>query len=207
MLLYCKSASSRHAHLLNSETKWTPSTFFNNGVEVSDDSVRKSEKAMIERDHVVQCIEQRALDFQGWPEDTFIERLWTQRYTKSGHYANHYDWAQASRTSRRVSTFMVYIQANCTGGGTNFPLLTRPKDERWCQWIDCSESAEAGVTFLPKAGSAVYWENFDAEGNGWREGLHAGMPVEDGTKIGLNIWSWYQRGHKPSSGRNDAAAL
>ena len=152
---------------------------------------------MIGRDHVVQCIEQRALSIQGWPADTFIERLWTQRYTKSGHYAHHYDWSSTSKNARRVSTFMVYVQANCTGGGTNFPLLTRPKDPKWCEWIDCDESPETGVTFLPKAGSAVYWENFDADGNGWREGLHAGMPVTSGVKVGLNIWSWYQKGHQP----------
>ncbi|GAB7353122.1 hypothetical protein MBLNU459_g3661t1 [Dothideomycetes sp. NU459] len=181
-----------------SEGAWKPSTIFNNGVEESDSTVRKSEKAMIERDSVVQCIEQRALSFQGWPVDTFIERLWTQRYTETGHYALHYDWASASKIARRVSTFMVYVQANCTGGGTNFPLLTRPKDERWCAFVDCDEPVENGVTFLPKAGSAVFWENFDADGRGYQETLHAGMPVRTGVKIGLNIWSWYQRGHQPS---------
>lgn len=195
------------ANTWNSENKWTPSTIFNGAIESSDDSIRKSEKAMIDRDAVVQCIEQRALSFQGWPVDTFIERLWTQRYTKSGHYANHYDWASASKNARRVSTFMVYVQANCTGGGTNFPLLTHPADKRWCQWIDCNEPAQNGVTFLPKAGSAVYWENFDADGNGWREGLHAGMPVTEGVKIGLNVWSWYQKGHKPELGGSRASEL
>lgn len=150
---------------------------------------------MIDRDSVVQCIEQRALSFQGWPKDTFIERLWTQRYTASGHYAHHYDWASEGRSARRTSTFMVYLQANCTGGGTNFPLLERPADTRWCEFVDCT-AQEEGVTFLPRTGSAVFWENFDAEGRGWKEGLHAGMPVESGVKIGLNIWSWYQKGHQ-----------
>lgn len=192
---------------LYSEGIWKPSTIFNNGVEESDSSVRKSEKAMINRDNVVQCIEQRALSFQGWPVDTFIERLWTQRYTETGHYALHYDWASASKIARRVSTFMVYVQADCTGGGTNFPLLTRPKDEKWCEFIDCNEPAENGVTFLPKAGGAVFWENFDAEGRGWKEALHAGMPVHKGVKIGLNVWSWYQKGHQPSSGAERKAEL
>ncbi|KAK8211453.1 hypothetical protein M8818_003106 [Zalaria obscura] len=191
-------------HLLSiSKDKWTASTIFNAGVEVTDSTIRKSEKAMIERDQVVQCLESRALSIQGWPADTFIERLWTQRYTgPDGHYAHHYDWASASRTSRRVSTFMVYVSSNCSGGGTNFPLLARPRDPRWCEWIDCS-GADEGVTFLPRAGSAVFWENFDAEGRGWREGLHAGMPVREGTKVGLNIWSWYQKGHKVGEGRTE----
>ncbi|KEQ80750.1 hypothetical protein M438DRAFT_408581 [Aureobasidium pullulans EXF-150] len=184
-------------HMIDiSEDKWEPSTIYSNNVEASDTSIRKSDKAMIERDNTVQCIEKRALDFQGWPVDTFIERFWTQRYTTSGHYAHHYDWAFASKTAHRVSTFMVYIEANCTGGGTNFPLLTRPKDKRWCEFIDCNEPEQNGVTFLPKAGGAVFWENFDVDGKGWKQGLHAGMPVHSGVKIGLNIWSWYQKGHQ-----------
>ena len=142
----------------------------------------------------MQCLEARAVAFQGWPTDTFIERLWTQRYTPGGHYAHHYDWASANPYARRASTFMVYLAANCTGGGTHFPLLTMPADERWCEYVDCSDSAGEGVTFLPRPGAAVYWENFDRDGRGWREGLHAGLPVTAGTKIGLNIRSWYQRG-------------
>jgi len=94
---------------------------------------------------------------------------------------------------------MVYLAANCSGGGTNFPLLERPQDERWCEFVECGDLGEGvqGVTFLPKAGAAVFWDNFDAEGRGWKEGLHAGMPVTEGVKVGLNIWSWYQKGHKP----------
>ncbi|KAI4716159.1 hypothetical protein E4T48_07645 [Aureobasidium sp. EXF-10727] len=192
---FLSSAESEHMIQI-SEDKWQPSTVYSNNVEASDTSIRKSDKAMIERDSTVQCIEQRALDFQGWPVDTFIERLWTQRYTTSGHYSHHYDWAFASKTAHRVSTFMVYIEANCTGGGTNFPLLVRPSDKRWCEFIDCEEPEQNGVTFLPRAGAAVFWENFDVDGRGWKQSLHAGMPVHSGVKIGLNIWSWYQKGHQ-----------
>ena len=37
--------------------------------------------------------------------------------------------------------------------------------------------------------------NFDEQGRGHKDTVHAGMPVTRGTKIGLNIWSWYQAGH------------
>ncbi|KAI7608232.1 hypothetical protein KC343_g12786, partial [Hortaea werneckii] len=115
-------------HLVRiSQDKWQVSTVVNEGVETTDETVRKSEKALVERDETVQCIEQRALDIQGWPQETFIERLWTQRYNETGHYAHHYDWATASRTSRRVSTFMVYVSAECVGGGTNFPRIQAPQ--------------------------------------------------------------------------------
>ena len=152
------------------------------------------------RDTTVQCIEQRALSFQGWPQDTFVERLWTQRYNVSGHYAPHYDWATATKQSRRVSTFMVYLSADCSGGGTNFPRIERPRDARWCEFVECGNGGDVsgvdeGVTFKPRKGAAVFWSNFDVDGRGYRETIHAGMPVTSGTKIGLNIWSWYQAGH------------
>ena len=71
-----------------------------------------------------------------------------------------------------------------------------PKDRRWCQFVECDKDAGTeGVTFKPKKGSAVFWMNFDADGRGYKETIHAGMPVTSGTKIGLNIWSWYQAGH------------
>ncbi|KAK3115100.1 hypothetical protein LTR53_005916 [Teratosphaeriaceae sp. CCFEE 6253] len=142
-------------HLVDlSATKWQTSTVFNKGVESTDEAVRKSEKALIDRDTIVQCVERRALAFQGWPEETFIERLWTQRYNVSGHYAHHYDWATTSKTSRRSSTFMVYLSAECTGGGTQFPRIPRPTEEQWCKFVECDGEGE-GVTFKPRAGAAV----------------------------------------------------
>ena len=180
----------------SSANKWRPSTVFNHGHEVADDAVRKSDKARIDRDDVVQCVERRALALQGWPRDTFIERLWTQRYNVSGHYALHYDWASGAPTARRVSSFMVYLRADCVGGGTHFPRLPMPYDPRWCEFVECGSAAmREGVTFKPRKGSAMFWMNFDADGKGYRETVHAGLPVEEGQKIGLNIWSWYQAGH------------
>lgn len=183
-----------------SENSWQPSTIFNAGHETSDTSIRKSDKAKIPRDKTVQCIEQRGLAIQGYPASTFVERLWTQRYGTGGHYANHYDWATASKESRRVSTFMVYLAANCTGGGTNFPRIRLPSsagggEGGWCEFVECGESDVEGVTFRPVAGNAVFWLNFDPEGRGYKETIHAGMPVLSGTKIGLNLWSWYQAGY------------
>ena len=110
---------SYNADRKDSSDKWQVSTVFNEGKETTDETVRKSEKALIDRDTTVQCIEQRALSIQGWPSDTYVERLWTQRYNKTGHYAHHYDWATASKQSRRASTFMVYVSAECEGGGVS----------------------------------------------------------------------------------------
>nr|POE88156.1 prolyl 4-hydroxylase 1 [Quercus suber] len=178
------------------DMRWQISTVFNAGVETADPSVRKSEKALIARDSAVQCIEARALAFQGWPEQTFIEQLWTQRYNVSGHYAHHYDWGMATKNSYRVSTFMVYLSADCEGGGTNFPRLTRPSGKQWCEFIACDDKDD-GVTFKARKGAAVFWRNFGEDGKGAKETIHAGMPVTAGTKVGLNIWSWYQANYVP----------
>ena len=121
--------------------------------------------------------------------DTFIERLWTQRYNTTGHYALHYDWAFANKQSRRESTFMVYLQADCKGGGTNFPMLDAPYNQKWCDFVDCDEPYDHGVTFRPVVGNAVFWQNLYEDGRGDQRTLHAGLPVTSGWKIGMNIWT------------------
>lgn len=121
---------------------------------------------------------------------------------------------------------MVYLEANCTGGGTHFPRLERPVGEEWCRFIECdvrraynssSEEKEGngaresanevdlneGVIFKPIKGNAVYWENMRSDGSGYAESWHAGLPVRSGVKIGLNVWSWYQHGYTAESSSQD----
>lgn len=91
---------------------------------------------------------------------------------------------------------MVYLKGDCVGGGTHFPRLPAPQNRKWCDFIECDGIVGAeGVTFKPLKGGAVFWMNFDSDGRGYKETIHAGMPVVSGQKIGLNIWSWYQAGH------------
>ncbi|KAM0284406.1 hypothetical protein ACHAQH_001982 [Verticillium albo-atrum] len=54
------------------------------------------------------------------------------------------------------------------------------------------ERKKQGVVFKVIPGNAVYWENFRPDGSrrGWEETWHAGLPVKEGVKVGLNIWSW-----------------
>ncbi|OCK95458.1 uncharacterized protein K441DRAFT_658884 [Cenococcum geophilum 1.58] len=199
LVIYIQSFLSNEEaeHLVRvSEDKFRPSTVWTEGVERLDTTVRESEKALLDRDDIVKCIENRARVFQGWRPDVFIEKLWSQRYTQNGHYRHHYDWSSASSHSGRVSSFMVYLEANCTGGGTNFPRLEIPRGGNWCEFVECE--SRQGVTFKPLKGNAVFWENFRADGTGYKECWHAGLPVLSGTKIGLNIWSWYQKGYQPS---------
>lgn len=106
---------------------------------------------------------------------------------------------------------MVYVEANCTGGGTNFPRLKKPVGREWCRFLECGEDGEGeggeelvdgrgekveGVTFKAISGNAVFWENLREDGSGYWETWHAGLPVKSGVKIGLNIWSWLQEGYE-----------
>ncbi|KAH9878483.1 hypothetical protein IAQ61_001755 [Plenodomus lingam] len=205
-----------------SNPHFTPSTIWNQGHETLDPKIRHSEKARLPRTPLIQCIEQRAHSFQGWRPYTFIEKLWAQRYGVGGHYTYHYDWSTATAQAGRVSSFMVYLEANCTGGGTHFPRLARPVGAQWCRFLECEGERERergdghareggreggkgkseehptqGIIFKPIPGNAIYWENMRPDGTGYWETWHAGLPVKTGVKIGLNIWTWFQQGHVP----------
>ena len=96
---------------------------------------------------------------------------------------------------------MVYVDADCEGGGTEFPRVKMPQTGkgRWCEFLECGDEAggedrrgrdKMGVTFKPISGNAVFWENLRPDGRGYEETYHAGLPVLSGSKVGLNIWSW-----------------
>ncbi|KAI1349999.1 hypothetical protein F5Y01DRAFT_287177 [Xylaria sp. FL0043] len=159
------------------------------------------------KDPVVRNIRQRAREFQGWRgKNTTIEPLLVQRYQVDGFYNYHFDWDESRVDGNRVTTFMSYLVGNCTGGGTNFPFLPQPSDDRWCDVIECDEEGKdgyQGVTFKPIEGSAIYWENFHPNGTGHMSVYHAGLPVKSGMKVGLNIWTWDSAWIRPEDSIQD----
>jgi prolyl 4-hydroxylase len=186
--------------ILSSNPLFQPSTIWSSGEERLDTSIRHSSKAPVPRSQTVRCIESRARDFQGWRPFVFVEKLWAQHYGPNGHYTYHYDWSSASRRQGRISSFMVWLGSECTGGGTHFPRIKRPEGKEWCRFVECGDEGDEGmegVVFKPMKGNAVYWENIRTDGMGYEESWHAGLPVLSGEKIGLNIWSWYQDGYVP----------
>ncbi|KAJ5105836.1 hypothetical protein NUU61_003183 [Penicillium alfredii] len=184
-------------HLVDvSVNKYTPSIVYDGINERVDPSKRLSDRALLDRDDTVRCLEERARAFQGWRPHLYIERMWAQRYNASGHYRHHFDWTGSlAHGGDRLSTFMVYLDADCTGGGTNFPRLRMPPGKQWCRFLECEEDGQhppPGITFKPIKGNAIFWENLRPDGTGYPETWHAAFPVSSGTKVGLNIWSWYQ---------------
>lgn len=191
---------------MSSEPLFTPSTITNNGDSTQRDTkIRDSQVALIPRTNTVRCIEARARAFQGYRSDLWVERLRTQRYTPGGHYSHHFDWGSNAGGWGRVSSMMAWVEGEgVKGGGTEFPLLKGVEGREWCEFVECEEKKDAGeeseqlekegekrgVVFKVVPGNAVYWENFAADGRGFDETWHAGLPVEEGVKVGLNIWSY-----------------
>lgn len=66
-------------------------------------------------------------------------------------------------------------QAPPTADGAKFARTTR------------NERGEPGLMVRPKKGSAIFWVNLDDEGRGDNRVVHAGMPVTNWTKVGMNI--------------------
>lgn len=169
-----------------------------------DAGVRDSEVALVPRTAGVRCVEARARALQGWRDEVWVERLRVQRYRPGGHYGHHFDWSSGRGGWGRVSSFMAWVDNGdgaLTGGGTEFPALRGSGDPRWCRFVECPANGtgegdggdgQGGTVFKPLVGNAVYWENFraDGTGRGYEETWHAGLPVVEGVKVGLNIWSW-----------------
>ena len=62
--------------------------------------------------------------------------------------------------------------------------------------MDCDQELSAGITFKPVMGNAIFWRNLGGDGKGLTSTLHAGLPVTEGMKTGLNIWTWIEYNRK-----------
>lgn len=177
--------------IFGSEPGYAPSYVYQpeNEGAAQDTSFRKSDSVIPPRDEVVKCIEQRAQWAQPWRRGMGFESIAMQRYLPGGFFAHHFDSFDTAPEPDRKSTFNVFVDANCTGGGTHFPMLYAPNDPALCDIVDCQSDLE-GTVFLPVAGNAIFWENVSPSGARYQETVHAGLPVTEGSKVGLNIWTW-----------------
>ncbi|KAF2021466.1 hypothetical protein BU24DRAFT_21200 [Aaosphaeria arxii CBS 175.79] len=162
---------------------------------------RNSQSTSLESDRVVRCIEERALQFQGYDvKMEQLEPLQAVSYSLNQNYAPHTDWfTSATQTTaeyggNRATSFFVYVATSedIVGGGTQFPLLDAPNNEKWCDVVNCDAGWDEGVTFRPIARNAVFWKNLKKGAKGMvgdRRTLHAGLPVQRGSKLGMNIWT------------------
>jgi prolyl 4-hydroxylase len=165
----------------------------------------------------VQYIKQCAASFQGVPvqrlEGLQVVKYPINGYYKThvDRIGDHCVDDLCQKTGDRETSLFLYLQADCKGGATEFSEMALPggvDEELWCRFLDCDDAngnrdgneqttdangtgvrGEGGRTlkFRPKAGNAIFWENLDEFGRGIWKVAHAGMPVTEGTKIGMNI--------------------
>lgn len=123
------------------------------------------------------------------------------RYFPNQRYDLHTDfWPRhqrlpdgSGRLFNRPASFFVFLRDNCTLGHTWFPSITIEEGKEVAFGGRVARGKEdggdgRGVRFKPVKGSAVFWVNIGEDGIGDRRMLHAGLPVREGEKIGLNIW-------------------
>ncbi|KAL6711949.1 hypothetical protein ACN47E_002992 [Coniothyrium glycines] len=158
---------------------------------------------------LVACMLRRARRFMGsmmLPHEPFSVPQ-VVRYFPGQKYDLHTDfWPQhqvlndgSGRLFNRVASFFVFLRDNCTQGYTYFPRVEPTYDSPETP-VDLDalyhgkigrgelDGEEKGVKFKPIQGNAIFWVNIDAQGTGDRRLIHAGLPVGEGEKIGLNIW-------------------
>ncbi|UJR14107.1 hypothetical protein I4U23_001103 [Adineta vaga] len=163
------------------------------------DTYRTSSSANLKRHQtsVVKCIEQRFAQFQGNIEVERIEPFQIVKYTPDQQFQPHYDWFwQADllkNGGQRLTTFVTYLQANCSKGETEFieVRFNETLHEQLCDILFCDEkSTGSGIRFRPIPGNSIFWSNVDKEGRLDYLTYHAGRPPgENGYKMGLNAWT------------------
>uniref|UniRef100_A0A2K6AU52 Prolyl 4-hydroxylase subunit alpha-1 n=1 Tax=Macaca nemestrina TaxID=9545 RepID=A0A2K6AU52_MACNE len=118
---------------------------------------------------VVSRINMRIQDLTGLDVST-AEELQVANYGVGGQYEPHFDFARKDEpdafkelgTGNRIATWLFYMSDVSAGGATVFP--------------------EVGASVWPKKGTAVFWYNLFASGEGDYSTRHAACPVLVGNK-------------------------
>ena len=105
------------------------------------------------------------------------EALQGQRYAVGQQFKAHHDFfatdqlywrEQVVMGGQRTWTAMAFLNEPEAGGTTSFPTL--------------------GIALKPRTGTLLVWNNMDEFGEPNAATLHAGMPIEQGTKYILTKW-------------------
>lgn len=151
-----------------------PSPTYKGGSGRSD--ARTSSTHYFGDDAVALALAERIDAFLGIPR-THAEPLQGQRYREGEQFRNHADYFREDREywqrerlrgGQRTWTAMLYLNDVEAGGGTSFPGLD--------------------LSVKPEAGKLVVWNNMDRKGRPNAALVHAGLPVEAGTKYVVTQW-------------------
>ncbi|MCJ1288272.1 hypothetical protein MMC26_007627 [Xylographa opegraphella] len=188
-------APSEILHFLNiSSNSFSRSQVVGTGFDGSFSAWRTSETYFVGyEDPIAQRVADRVFNFLDFLDPDGLEPLQVVRYSSAQAFRTHFDWFNEpvkdteGRYYNRLATIFVYLDGNCTGGETYFPgIKIQPSMIDGEIINDPFNRSALGV--VPVAGSAVFWVNEHPDGTGHRKTAHSGLPVKDGTKVGLNIW-------------------
>lgn len=149
---------------------------------------------MSSKDPLVGIIERRALSFVGFLDHAGVEAIQLVRYEPNGQFALHHDWFSEPMLDKngqlynRLASFFIYLETNFDAGHTYFPRLPAPPSQKEDDPRFATTENATGLAILPPSGSGVFWMNLHKNGSRDERTLHAGMPVRNGLKIGMNIW-------------------
>lgn len=173
-----------------------------------DPIYRTSTSALISLDDALAgCLSERMKSFLGNLQHTDIEVLQVVKYEVGNRFRLHMDWFEPKRhkshfstsTSKssapdrphgRLGSIFVYLTDQCIGGETYFPELPGVSPDADGDKFSRTDT-NMGLLVRPRRGSAVFWNNLFLNGSGNPKLLHAGLPVKSGTKIGMNMFSYY----------------
>jgi prolyl 4-hydroxylase len=113
----------------------------------------------------------------------FGEPIQGQQYDETQEFKSHTDTfapnskeyeTHCSRFGQRTWTFMIYLNETEKGGETKFPKVKTTDGEE--------------LSFTPKLGTAVVWNNLYVNGDINNYAVHQGCPVEKGEKTIITKW-------------------
>ena len=161
--------------LEKSKNSFAESTVVGEEGNVTQTNVRQSETAWLPKeDPVLRRIYERALEKTGLIFEN-AEDLQVVKYKPGGFYKVHQDAfcdevskKKLDSNGQRKGTFIVYLNDDYEGGGTEFP--------------------ELGKVFKGNARDALYFRTLDINEECCPLSLHAGLEVTRGQKMICNMW-------------------
>ncbi|KAF5637180.1 2og-fe oxygenase family [Fusarium sp. NRRL 52700] len=162
---------------------------------------RSSTSAMVsQKDPVSRCLAKRLKLLLGNLQHPDTERLQIVKYVGGERFRMHNDYLPvhleakrpdgSTRQFNRLVSSFIYIGDECTGGETYFPDIKGVGPSADGDKFSRTEDG-MGLLVKPKKGNAVIWHNVHQNGTGDDRMAHAGLPVLNGTKIGMNLFSIY----------------
>lgn len=147
------------------------------------------------------CLGERMKSLLGNVQHLDTEPVRVIKYQSEQKLQVHYDWfpgnrnetgrpGDVPRVNNRLGSIFAYVEDDCDGGETFFPEVTAIHEDADETKFSRTES-DQGLLVKARRGNAIFWNNMHLNGSGDVRTAHAGMPVTRGTKVGINIWSYY----------------